>query len=176
MILDTRIKWNGVNVRLVGFGFRKFHNVKIMDAGLKSIKARLAQGIGEDDGPTEKLTKRYARFKAKRTGRRAIRDMKLTGSLLGGLKTRYADDRHAVADAGQGKGARQDRQKARVHRKLLLFSDNDQKNMGIVAASLFREGVRQISGGLRPTRFATGGAAGREQIRTRRTFFGRAAA
>jgi hypothetical protein len=173
MILDTRIKWNGVNVRLVGFGFRKFHNLRIMDAGLKSIKARLAKGIGEDDGPTDPLKKRYARFKSKRTGKKAIRDLFLTGSLLGGLKTRYADDRIAVADAGQGKGARLDRQKARVHKKLMLFSDNDQKAMGEVAASLFREGVRQISGGLSPSRAA---AEPRARIRERRTFFGRQAA
>lgn len=173
MILDVRIKWNGVNVRLRGFGFRKLHNLRIMDAGLKSIKARLAKGIGENDAPTDPLTKRYARFKSKRTGRKAIRDLTLTGSLLGGLKTRYADDRIAIADAGMGKGARQDRMKARVHKKLLLFSPADQKAMLEVAQQLFKEGVTQeVRTGVRPTAAASSRAA----ISSRKTYFGRKAA
>ncbi len=173
MTIDVRIKWNGVNVRLRSFGFRKFHNLKIMDLGLKSIKERLAKGIGETDAPTDPLKKRYARFKSKRTGRKAIRDLNLTGSLLNGLRTRYADDRIAIADAGMGKGARKDRMKARVHRKLLLFSPADQKKMLELATKLFREGVTQeVRGGVRPR----AADSNRAEISSRKTYFGRQAA
>lgn len=173
MTVDVRIKWSGVNVRLRSFGFRKFHNLRIMDLGLKSIKERLAKGIGENDAPTDPLKKRYARFKSKRTGRKAIRDLMLTGSLLSGLKTRYADDRIAIADAGMGKGARKDRMKARVHKRLLMFSPADQKAMLELATKLFKEGVTQeVRGGVRPTAAASTRAA----ISSRQTYFGRRAA
>ena len=169
MIPDIRIKYNGVNVRLVGFGFKKLHNLRILEAGLKSIKARLAKGIGETDSSTKPLKKRYARFKSKRTGRRAIRDLNLTGQLLDSIKPRYADDRQAIADAGTRIG----RLKARVHRDLLLFSNNDQKVMLAVAEKIFTEGVSQSFRVGKDLPRAT--STRRTTITNRRTFFGRAA-
>ena len=169
MIPDIRIKYNGVNVRLVGFGFKKLHNLAILEEGIRSIKARLAKGVGENDGPTKPLTKRYARFKSKRTRRRAIRDLNLTGQMLESVKSRYADDRQAIADAGTRLG----RMKARINRELLLFSNNDQKAMLGRATELFGQGTAQtfIGGKTLPRATATGRAA----INNRRTYFGRAA-
>jgi hypothetical protein len=169
MIPDVRIKYNGVNVRLVGFGFRKFHNLRILDAGIKAMKARLAKGVSEDDGPTKPLKKRYARFKSKKTGRRAVRDMNLTGALLDEIKPRYSDDRQAIADAGTRLG----RMKARVHSDLLRFSNGDQAKMLELATQLFADGVEQtIRTGRNLPRAAT---TSRSTITARRTYFGRAA-
>jgi hypothetical protein len=156
-------------VRLVGFGFKKIHNLRIMESGLESIKARLSKGVGEDDGPTKPLKKRYARFKSKKTGRRAIRDLSLTGDLMKEIQPRYADDRQAIADASTRKG----RLKARVHRQELLFSNTDQKAMLERATELFGEGTEQT---LRVGRnLAKAPATGRAAIKNRRTYFGRPA-
>jgi len=169
MIPDIKIKYNGVNVRLVGFGFRKFHNLRILEAGIKSMKARLAKGVSEDDGPTKPLKKRYARFKAKRLGRKAIRDMNLTGQLLEEIKPRYSDDRQAIADAGTRLG----RKKARVHSDLLRFSNGDQAKMLELATQLFADGVEQT---IRTGRnLPSAAAASRSTNTARRTYFGRSA-
>jgi len=169
MIPDIRVKYDGVNVRLVGFGFRKFHNLRILEVGIRSMKERLAKGVSEDDGPTKPLKKRYARFKSKKTGRRAVRDMNLTGALLDEIKPRYSDDRQAIADAGTRLG----RMKARVHSDLLRFSNGDQAKMLELATQLFADGVEQtIRTGRNLPRAA---ATSRSTITARRTYFGRAA-
>jgi len=169
MIPNIRVKYNGVNVRLVGFGFQKFHNLRILEAGLKAMKARLAKGVSEDDGPTKPLKKRYARFKSKKTGRRAVRDLSLTGTLLAEIKPRYSDDRQAIADAGTRVG----RMKARVHAGLLQFSNGDQAQMLELANQLFADGVAQtIRMGRNLPRAA---ATSRSTITARRSYFGQAA-
>lgn len=169
MIPGIRIEYNGVNVRLVGFRFSKFDNLRILETGIASIKGRLAKGIGENDGPTKPLTKRYARFKAFARRKKAVRDLDLTGRLLSEIKPRYADDRQATADAVTRLG----RLKARVHRDLLQLSDNDQKAMLEKAGDLFAEGAAQtVQAGRNLARAASGGRAA---IQNRRTYFGRAA-
>jgi hypothetical protein len=167
MIQDIRIRYNGVRVRLVGWGFRKFHNLRVLETGIASIKERLAKGIGEDDAPTKPLSKRYARRKAFTRRRRAVRDLDLTGQLLDSIKPRYADDRQAIADAGTRIG----RLKARVHRQLLLFSEKDQAAMGDAAGQLFKEGVTQQF--TSAPRYRRAAATPRASIRNRKTYFGR---
>ncbi len=169
MIPDIRVKYDGVNVRLVGFGFRKFHNLRILEVGIRSMKERLAKGVSEDDGPTKPLKKRYARFKSKKTGRRAIRDLSLTGALLEEIKPRYADDRQAIADAGTRIG----RMKARMYSDLLRFSNGDQAKMLELANELFADGVEQtVRVGRNLPRAA---ATPRSTISARRSYFGHAA-
>lgn len=167
MIQDVRIKYNGVRVRLVGWGFRKFHHLRILETGIRSMKERLSRGLAETDAPTKPLTKRYARFKSKRLRKRAVRDLNLTGELLDGIKPRYADDRQAIADASGRKG----RMKARMYRNLLIWSERDQAAMADVAATLFKEGVSQeVTAAPRYRRAAT---TSRQAIRNRKTYFGR---
>jgi hypothetical protein len=169
MIPDIRIKYNGANVRLVGFGFNKLHNLKILEAGIEAIKARLSKGSDENDGPTKPLKKRYARYKSKRTGGRAVRDLNLTGQLLESIKVRYADDRQAIADAGTRIG----RIKARIYADLLQFSPADQKQMLELAEEYFVEGVEQsFHVGQNLKREA---AVSRQTQFNRKTYFGRAA-
>jgi hypothetical protein len=151
-IPDIRIKYDGARLRLRGFGMKKFHNLKILEAGLRSIRARLARGIGEDDQRTAALKKRYAAYKSRVTGRRAIRDMQLTGATLAGIKPRYADDHQATADASGRRG----RVVARVNKRLLLFSPADQQVMSEIAHDLFREQASQLFeplGSPKPGRF-----------------------
>jgi hypothetical protein len=167
MIIDTRIKYNGVNVRVVGWGFRKFHNLKILDAGIASIKSRLARGIGADDQKTKPLKKKYARYKAFARRKKPIRDLDLTGQLLDSIKPRYSDDTKAIADAGTRMG----RMKARVHRDLLIFSEGDQSAMSDVAGTYFREGVSQAAISGSSSRRAA--ATARQTNFNRRTYFGR---
>jgi hypothetical protein len=158
MIQDVRIKYNGVKVRLVGFGFGKYQNLRILEAGLASVKARLERGIGENDAPTKPLSKRYARYKAFVRRRKPVRDS---------IKPRYSDDRQAIADAGTRIG----RLKARVHRDLLLFSERDQAAMLDTAGKLFQEGVSQ--GFTAAPNYRRAAATPRTAIRNRRTYFGR---
>lgn len=134
MIFDTRIRYNGVRVRIRGASFRRFHNLRILSAGVESIKFRLEKGIGSDDAKTEPLSTSYARRKSKLTRRRAIRDLDFTGQMLSELRPRYADDNQAIADTSTRMG----RMKARLYKELLLFSDNDQAAMAELAGKLFK--------------------------------------
>ena len=168
-IPDVRIKYNGVNVRLVGFGFKKLQNLRILETGIKSVKARVGKGISEDDGRTKPLKKRYARFKAKKTGRKAVRDLTLTGQLLQEIKPRYSDDRQAIADASTRMG----RMKARIHSDLLRFSNTDQAAMLATAQTLFTDGVQQT---IRTGRnLPRASAVNRSYFANRRNYFGQAA-
>ena len=137
MIPDVRIRWNGVKVRLRGFGLRKLQHLQILEVGLKSIKARLVGAIDQNDAPTKPLTKRYAVRKT-RAGKGNRRDLRLTGALLDGIKPRYADDFRAVADATGRLG----RMKARIYRDLLQFSPRDQIAMGRISTVLFKQNVQ----------------------------------
>lgn len=172
MMLDIRIRFNGARVRLRGFGMRKLHNLKVLLEGIKSIRERLARGIGENDAPTKPLNKGYARRKV-RKGKRAIRDLNFTGDLLPGIKPRYADDNQAIADATGRKG----RMKARMYRRLLQFSPADQAKMSRLAEQLHRENVTQTfqqltpRGFRGPSRQPVGfGAGGSQSSSSRETF------
>ena len=137
MMFDTRIRYDGVRLRLRGFTVKRFQNVRILQAGIESIKFRLEKGFGSNDAKTKPLTKAYARRKSKLTRRRAIRDLDLTGQLLSEIKVRYADDNQAIADASTRMG----RMKARIYRDLLLFSDADQAKMQTAASKIFKQEV-----------------------------------
>ena len=139
MIPEIRIKYNGVNVRLVGIGLTPVFNLRILEAGIASIRARLAKGLDTSDGPSRPLKKRYARYKAKVLRRLARRDGTLTGNTLSTLKTRYADERRAIAEPS----GRESRLAFRVNRDLFLFSERDQAAMSVVAEKLFKERVTQ---------------------------------
>lgn len=159
MILpEIRIKYKGVNLRLVMPQFKTFDNIKIMEAGLKSIKARLLANRSEEDGYNKPLKRSYAR-KKKRLGANPWRDLKLTGQMQDSIKIRYASDTQVIADAGTRLG----RMKARVYRQLLLFSPNDQRVMTAVAEKIFGAAVPNTLVGYQ-----------RSDIGSRRTSFARA--
>lgn len=71
--------------------------LKLGTVGLAAVKNRLAAGLGPTDGPAKPLTKRYAIYKSKRLRRRAVRDLSLTGSMLGNLSVRTVSERAAKA-------------------------------------------------------------------------------
>jgi len=137
MMFDTRIRYDGVRVRLRGFTIKRFQNVRILQTGIESIKFRLEKGIGSDDAKTKPLSKAYARRKSKLTSRRAIRDLDLTGQLLSEIRVRYSDDNQAIADASTRMG----RMKARIYRDMLIFSEGDQESMRRVATKIFKQEV-----------------------------------
>ena len=166
-MIEARIKYNGVNVRLVGAGFAKYQNLRILEVGIKSIKARLARGISENDSPTKPLTKQYARYKSYVRRKKAVRDLDLTGRLLDEIKPRYADDRQAIADASTRLG----RLKARKYADLLRFSDRDQATMLDTARDLFGEVTEQairIGRGIAKQR-----SLSRSIVNNRTAYFGR---
>lgn len=145
MVPDIRIKYQGVRVRLRGFGFKKIHHLRLLLEGLRSIKARLAKAVDENDSRTKPLSKGYAIFKS-RAGKGNQRNLRFSGALLDGIKPRYADDQQAIADATGQLG----RMKARIYRDLLRFSPNDQAVMRKVADELFKENVEQVFQTLTP--------------------------
>jgi hypothetical protein len=161
--------FNGVRVRLRAYNQdRARNNLRILATGIESMKRRLADGVGSDDQRLAPLTKNYAKYKSRVTGRRAVRDMRLTGSLLDGIKPRYADDSMAIADAsgrrarmGKIKAGITDRVKARIHKRHLIFSPKDQEAMSREAAEVFQSHVAAVVGSLSPK----GGGALRVRLR-----------
>jgi len=89
--------WFRKQLRVDHLNFRQFQMLKLGTVGLAAVKNRLAAGLGPSDAPAKPLTKRYAIYKAKRLRRRAVRDLSLTGSMLGNLSVRTVSERAAKA-------------------------------------------------------------------------------
>jgi hypothetical protein len=137
MIFDTRITYNGSKIRIRGATFRRFQNVRILQAGIEAIKFRLQKGFDSNDAKAKPLKKAYAIRKSKLTHRRAIRDMDLTGQTLGELKPRYSDDTTAIGDTSTHRG----RMIMRINRDMFIFSDSDQALMQRTATKIFKEEI-----------------------------------
>ena len=166
-MIDIRIRYNGVKVRLRGeMGMKKLHNLRLLEIGLASVKERLVRGIGSDDAPTAPLKKRYAIYKSKVLGKRAIRDLRLTGDFLDTLLPRYADDTQAVAYPGGRAG----RMKAILYHDLVSFSDGDQRKIAAQAQKYFKAQVAQVAYRLAPGGGKPGGSARPEFSRDPATF------
>jgi hypothetical protein len=95
MAASVRI-WQKKQLRLDLLTVNQRAMVDIGAAGLLSVKKRLAQGQGADDGPAKPLKRRYALYKQHR-GERPIRDLFFTGKMLANLQLRTVNDNHAVA-------------------------------------------------------------------------------
>ena len=89
--------WFRKQLRVDHLNFRQLEMLKLGTVGLAAVKNRLAAGLGPNDAPAKPLTKRYAIYKAKRLRRRAVRDLSLTGSMLGNLAVRTVSERAAKA-------------------------------------------------------------------------------
>jgi hypothetical protein len=89
--------WFRKQLRVDHLNFRQFEMLKLGTVGLAAVKNRLAAGLGPTDAPAKPLTKRYAIYKSKRLRRRAVRDLTLTGSMLGNLSVRTVSERAAKA-------------------------------------------------------------------------------
>jgi hypothetical protein len=89
--------WFRNQLRVDHLNFRQFEMLKLGTVGLAAVKNRLAAGLGPTDAPAKPLTERYAIYKSKRLRRRAVRDLTLTGSMLGNLSVRTVSERAAKA-------------------------------------------------------------------------------
>jgi hypothetical protein len=89
--------WFRKQLRVDHLNFRQFEMLKLGTVGLAAVKNRLAAGLGPTDAPAKPLTKRYAIYKSRRLRRRAVRDLTLTGSMLGNLSVRTVSERAAKA-------------------------------------------------------------------------------
>ncbi len=89
--------WFRRQLRVDHLNFHELEMLKLGTVGLAAVKNRLAAGLGPTDGPAKPLTKRYAIYKSKRLRRRAVRDLSLTGSMLGNLSVRTVSERAAKA-------------------------------------------------------------------------------
>ena len=112
--------------------------LKLGTVGLAAVKSRLAAGLGPTDGPAKPLTKRYAIYKSKRLRRRAVRDLSLTGSMLGNLSVRTVSERAAKAALT----SRKERIKGLVNMRRepwLVFSPRNRAAVLQAARRLLRE-------------------------------------
>jgi hypothetical protein len=89
--------WFRKQLRVDHLNFRQFEMLKLGTVGLAAVKNRLAAGLGPTDAPAKPLSKRDAIYKSKRLRRRAVRDLTLTGSMLGNLSVRTVSERAAKA-------------------------------------------------------------------------------
>jgi hypothetical protein len=89
--------WFRKQLRVDRLNFRQFQMLKLGTVGLAAVRNRLAAGLGPTDAPAKPLTKRYAIYKSKRLRRRAVRDLSLTGSMLGNLSVRTVSECAAKA-------------------------------------------------------------------------------
>lgn len=122
---------------------RKIQMVRMLETGLASMKARVARGVDAEEAVAKPLTKRYAIYKSRVRGGRAIRDMRLTGKFLDTFQPRYADDRRAVAYAAGRLG----RIKGAMYKDMISFSGSDQLKISESAGKAFKANVSEMRRG-----------------------------
>jgi len=130
--------WFRRQLRVDHLNFRQLEMLKLGTVGLAAVKNRLAAGLGPTDGPAKPLTKRYAIYKSKRLRRRAVRDLSLTGSMLGNLSVRTVSERAAKAALT----SRKERIKGLVNMRRepwLVFSPRNRAAVLEAARRLLRE-------------------------------------
>lgn len=156
----------------MGFGPRKLFNLRVLEAGLNSVKKRLALGIGSNDAKTKPLSKGYAKRKSRLLRIAAKRDMRLTGSFLDSFLPRYSDEQKASAAASGRLG----RLKAIEYKAdLLNFSPADMRLMSDTAKKLVVQEVVQVSEPLDLAKFSTNAKFARAVSFRRSEFFAKAA-
>ena len=82
--------WLRKQLRVDHLNFHQIKMLKLGLVGLAAVKNRLAAGLGPTDAPAKSLAKRYARYKAKRLKRRAVREITpglVIGRFLGGRQS-----------------------------------------------------------------------------------------
>lgn len=159
-----RIKYQGRRVRLIGFGPRKYQLFALAQAGVRSIKARVSQGIGSSDAPMPPLKgKQRSRYSEKqqrwvtfgpaeygwprekrKAGLNPIRDLTGTGAdgghMLDALRVTSASDTRATIDISTRKGrlkARSNEQRA----PWFGFSGRDVRSMMEAARKIWGQNV-----------------------------------
>jgi hypothetical protein len=159
----VRIKWNGGKVRLLGFGMQKYQMLKIGQAGLDDLKARVREGLGVNDAPMPPLKERrvtrlgnvvvlgadrgYKGFKAK-IGKKPIRDLTLTGRMLANLSVRSA----SAEQVKIGLTSAKERQKALANERRAEWLGWSPRNIEVVmkeARRLFKLNVAALAQTLR---------------------------
>ena len=107
-------------IRLDRLNIKQAQMFKIGNAGLASVKNRLAAAQGPDDGPAKPLTKRYAIWKTK-LGKGNRRNLMLSGDMLRNFMVRTVSENKAKAS----NSTRKDRIKAWITSKIepwIVFS------------------------------------------------------
>jgi hypothetical protein len=130
--------WFLKQLRVDHLNFRQLEMLKLGTVGLAAVKNRLAAGLGPNDAPAKPLTKRYAIYKSKRLRRRAVRDLSLTGSMLGNLSVRTVSERAAKAALT----SRKERMKGLAnmrHEAWLVFSPRNRAAVLEAARRILRE-------------------------------------
>lgn len=162
-----RIKYQGRRVRLIGFGPRKYQLFALAQAGVRSIKARVAQGIGSSDVSMPPLKgkqrsrysekqKRWIPFgppeygwprEKKKAGLNPIRDLTGKGDdgghMLDALRVTSASDTRATIDISTRKG----RLKARANEQRTPwfgFSGKDTRNMLEAARKIWGQNIAEF--------------------------------
>jgi hypothetical protein len=130
--------WFRKQIRVDHLNFRQFQMLKLGTVGLAAVKNRLAAGLGPTDAPAKPLTKRYAIYKSKRLRRRAVRDLSLTGRMLGNISVRTVSERAAKAALT----SRQERIKGLANMRRepwLVFSPRNKATVLEAARRMLRE-------------------------------------
>lgn len=88
-MISTRFGFEGQVPRLsrLAAGFSQDEMAALADVGLRSVLGRAEAGISSDDRPMPPLTTGYARRK-ERLGAPPVRNLHLTGDMLGNLSVR----------------------------------------------------------------------------------------
>ncbi len=89
--------WFKKQLRLDHLTFRQREMYEIGEAGLASVKRRLAQARGPADSPAKPLGKGYAIMKARKLRKASRRDLSLTGAMLANLTLRTVSENSAKA-------------------------------------------------------------------------------
>jgi hypothetical protein len=162
-----RIKYQGRRVLLIGTGPRKYQLFQLAQVGVRSIKARVAQGIGSDDTPMPPLKSRRrmrwsksrqqwveygvadsSRFgyaaRKRRAGLRPMRDLTGPGTdgghMLDALRVTSASETRATIDISTRSG----RLKARANEQRAPwfgFSGRDVRTMMETARKIWGQNV-----------------------------------
>ncbi len=135
-------------IQIANLNFNQIQMLKVGTVGLATVKNRVQDAIQSDDTKAAPLKQWYARVKSKRLGKRAVRDLTLTGDMLRNFQVRTVSQNAAYASLTTVK----DRIKARSNNLReqkfsgrqfgwIAFSPTNIKDTAASAQRIFAEGI-----------------------------------
>lgn len=153
-MVKVKIKFSGKKITLRGTGtmapgFEARDHARLGQVGLRSLRKRVALGVGANDTPMPPLTAGYKKWKR---GAK-IRNLWLSGKMMLNLSVRWASDRQVLIALTTAK----ERTKAWSNQQIsewLAWSPDDQRVIMKEAEKIFHYQVKQtgqalINGGRR---------------------------
>lgn len=132
--------WVKKQIRIDHLSFNQTQMLKLGTVGVANVKNRVQSAMGPEDSKAKPLNKRYAITKSTKLRKRAVRDLTVTGALLGNFQVRTVSENKAFASLT----SRKQRDKGKALSGIeawMVFSPTNVKQTVASARRIFTESL-----------------------------------